>query len=50
MSNIRWDFTGRSVIVTGAAQGIGLELATFFSSAGADVVAVDLDEAALREA
>lgn len=50
MSNIRWDFTGRSVIVTGAAQGIGLELATFFSSTGADVVAVDLDEAKLEEA
>ena len=50
MSNIRWDFTGRSVIVTGAAQGIGLELATFFSSTGADVVAVDLDEAGLNGA
>ena len=50
MSNISWDFTGRTVIVTGAAQGIGLELATFFSSTGGTVVAVDLDQAALEGA
>jgi 3-oxoacyl-[acyl-carrier protein] reductase len=34
---------GRTVIVTGGAQGIGAELVAFFRAAGADVVAVDLD-------
>jgi 3-oxoacyl-[acyl-carrier protein] reductase len=48
MSTLTFDFTGRTVIVSGAAQGIGAELVTFFSRAGAHVVAVDLDAAALE--
>jgi 3-oxoacyl-[acyl-carrier protein] reductase len=48
MNTLTFDFTGRTVIVSGAAQGIGAELVTFFSGAGADVVAVDLDAAALE--
>lgn len=50
MTNITFDFTGRTVIVTGGAQGIGRELGRAFHAAGADTYLVDLDEAMLREA
>ncbi|MCW2646007.1 MAG: 3-oxoacyl-ACP reductase [Pseudonocardiales bacterium] len=43
MSTLTFDFSGRTAIVTGAAQGIGAELVAFFRDAGADVVAVDID-------
>jgi len=35
---------GKGVIVTGAAGGIGRAVATAFSTAGATVMAVDLDQ------
>jgi 3-oxoacyl-[acyl-carrier protein] reductase len=41
--NITWDFEGRTVIVTGAARGIGRALTERFASSGAHVVAVDVD-------
>lgn len=41
--NLRFDFTGRTVIVTGAARGIGLEIARVFTGAGASVYVVDVD-------
>ncbi|UPW08086.1 SDR family oxidoreductase [Gordonia terrae] len=47
MSNIQFDFTGRTAIVTGAARGIGLALSRRFADAGADVFMVDFDEAEL---
>jgi 3-oxoacyl-[acyl-carrier protein] reductase len=42
VSNLSFDFTGQSVIVTGAARGIGLAIAQFFKSANANVYMVDL--------
>lgn len=50
MSNLTFSFTDQTVIVTGAARGIGLELARFFVDAGANVVAVDFDADVLLEA
>ena len=45
-----FDFTGRTVIVTGAANGIGLALSQFFAEAGATICMADIDEAGLAEA
>jgi 3-oxoacyl-[acyl-carrier protein] reductase len=44
------DFTGNSVLVTGGAAGIGLELAKYFADAGAKVSVLDRDAAALKSA
>ena len=43
------DLSGRRALVTGAASGIGAAIAERFVAAGAVVIAVDRDEAGLKE-
>jgi 3-oxoacyl-[acyl-carrier protein] reductase len=50
MRNLNFDFEGQTVIVTGAARGIGLELARFFARANARVCLVDIDSYELERA
>lgn len=42
------DFTNRTVIITGAASGMGEACANVFARGGANIVAVDRDEAGLK--
>lgn len=48
-TNVAFDFTGQTVIVTGAARGVGRGIASLFAASGADVVAVDMDADVLAE-
>ncbi|WP_416062267.1 SDR family oxidoreductase [Rhodococcus indonesiensis] len=50
MGNITFDFTGKSVVVTGAARGIGRALAGHFADAKATVFMVDFDKDELDQA
>lgn len=45
--SVSFEFTGRAVIVTGAARGIGRVMAQRFAASGASVLAADRDEAGL---
>jgi NAD(P)-dependent dehydrogenase (short-subunit alcohol dehydrogenase family) len=47
--NVTFDFSGRVVIVTGAARGIGRVMVERFAAAGASVLAADRDEEGLAE-
>ena len=42
-TGVRFDFTGKVVIVTGGASGIGLQSARDFAAAGAWVAVNDLE-------
>ncbi|HEX5499239.1 MAG TPA: SDR family oxidoreductase, partial [Thermomicrobiales bacterium] len=47
--SVTYDFGGQTVIVTGAARGVGRVIVERFVEAGAAVVAADRDEAGLAE-
>ncbi|QZP08472.1 SDR family NAD(P)-dependent oxidoreductase [Caenibius sp. WL] len=44
------DFTGKAVLITGGASGIGYATAELFSRSGADIVIADLNEQGLNAA
>jgi NAD(P)-dependent dehydrogenase (short-subunit alcohol dehydrogenase family) len=50
MAQVEWHFEGKRVLVTGAAGGIGLAIGTEFVRAGARVVLLGRDKAALEKA
>jgi NAD(P)-dependent dehydrogenase (short-subunit alcohol dehydrogenase family) len=47
--NVSYDFSGRTVIVTGAARGVGRRMVHDFVATGAQVVAADRDADGLAE-
>jgi NAD(P)-dependent dehydrogenase (short-subunit alcohol dehydrogenase family) len=46
MSSVRFDFSGKVAVITGAANGIGAACARLFAASGAKVALWDLDDAA----
>src|SRR5690606_29882805 len=48
--SIQFDFTDRSIVVSGAAQGLGAAIVRRFAAAGGDVLALDRDADALEAA
>lgn len=46
---MRYDFTGKTVLVTGAGHGLGRAIARGFAELGAEVFGIDLDQAELEQ-
>jgi short-subunit dehydrogenase len=46
----RWDFYGKTVVITGASRGLGLELARAFASEGANIALLARDTTQLADA
>ena len=44
-----FDFSGKRVLVTGAANGIGHAICMYFANAGADIIAADIDDKELAD-
>lgn len=49
MPSIKFNFTGKKVLVTGGAQGIGLQITKDFLNAGASVVVWDYNKKTLQD-
>lgn len=50
MGNLKYDFTDRTVVVSGAARGIGHALTGFFQQTGANVYALGRDRESVEKA
>jgi len=48
VTNVKYNFSGKTILVTGAAQGIGREVAMAFASAGGNICAADRNEEGLK--
>ncbi len=48
MADVKFNFTGKTVLISGAARGVGREMAIQFCDAGAQIIAVDRDEESLE--
>ena len=50
MNNITYDFNNRTALVTGGAQGFGLDIAKRFLNSGAKVIIWDVDSKMIEKA
>ena len=50
MDKIKYDFKGRTAVITGGAQGFGLDIAHRFLGSGAKVIIWDIDQKLIDEA
>ena len=50
MNKIKFDLTDRTAVITGGAQGFGLDIAKRFLNSGAKVIIWDIDHKMLKKA